>query len=628
MKINKILIAAFIGSVLFSSCKKVLDKVDENKGNSGLIFGDSTLVKQNMDYIYDQNLPKWFGNDGGAVSSQVTTLTDESASSSVSKFLQGSLANSDIGDIGTATNNTGNYAKIRIINVFIRDCGAGTLAAATKNRFLGQAYFFRAFRYFSMVRVYGGVPLVLTPISSVGDDARTADLLPRNKTSECIKQIANDLDTAIKYLPVKWPNTADWGRITSGAAAAFKSRVLLTWASPQFNPTDDKTRWQAAYDASTQAVDLLTKGNFGLFTSTATSAATGSTNPYQNMWFTEVNNPEAVMVTGFNTATGDQTKDPNGYDASVRPSYLGGSGGSSQPTWNFVKLYPMKDGKNPGDPTSAYTYSDQKFWKNRDPRFNATIAYNGAVWPTQGVTNYKLWTYLYYTNSGNTNSKSTEISGRTTSGFYLRKATDATANATSLLYSGTDWMEIRYAEVLLNQAEAAAELATPNNALAYDNLKAIRARAQVEKGADNMYGLTPGLTGTPLINAIMLERAIEFAYEGKRFWDLQRRNLVGPLLNTISKRVGIVITLKNPGSNNDYIASTRDAANLDDLYDNTFNQINTTNKSFVSLDDVYKTGIAWDQTKYSFFPIPPATIVNDPNIHQNVAWGGDFDPLQ
>lgn len=533
-----------------------------------------------------------------------------------------------MGDIGTSTNNTGNYAKIRLINVFIRDCGAGELPIGTKKRFLAQAYFFRAFRYFSMVRVYGGVPLVLTPISSVGEDNRFADLLPRNKTSECIKQISSDLDSCIKYLPVKWPNTADWGRITSGAAAAFKSRVLLTWASPQFNPTDDKTRWQAAYDASNQAVDLLTKGGFGLFTSTSLAAATASTNPYQNMWFTEVGNPEAVLVTGYNTATGDQTKDPNGNDASVRPSYLGGSGGSSQPTWNFVKLYPMKDGKAPGDPTSAYAYSDQKFWKNRDPRFNATIAYNGCVWPTQGITTYKLWTYLYYTNTANTTSKSTEISGRTTSGFYLRKATDATASATSLLYSGTDWMEIRYAEVLLNQAEAAAELSAPNTALVYTNLKAIRARAQVDKGADGMYGLTPGLTGAPLIDAIMLERAIEFAYEGKRFWDLQRRNLVGPVMNAISKRVGVVITLKNPGSNNDYIASTRDASSLDDLYDNYFTPINTANKSFVSLDDVYKTGITWDQTKYSFFPIPPATITNDPNITQNIAWGGTFDPLQ
>lgn len=628
MKLNKILIAAFIGSLLFTSCKKVLDKVDQNKGNADLIFGDSTLVKQNIDYIYDQNLPKWNGNDGGALSAQATTLTDESASSSTSKYLQGTLANSDVGDIGTSTNNTGNYAKIRLINVFIRDCGAGSLPADVKNRFLAQAYFFRAFRYFSMVRVYGGVPLVLTPLSSVGDENRFADLLPRNKTSECIKQISNDLDTCIKYLPVKWPNSADWGRITSGAAAAFKGRVLLTWASPQFNPTDDKTRWQAAYDASTQAVDLLTKGGFGLFTSTALSTATGSTNPYQNMWFKEVDNPEAVMVTGYNTSQGDQTKNPNGYDGSVRPSYLGGSGGSSQPTWNFVTLYPMKDGKNPGDPTSAYTYSDQKFWKNRDPRFNATIAFNGTSWPTLGNNSYKLWTYLYYTNSANTASKTTEPSGRTTSGFYLRKATDATATATSLLYSGTDWMEIRYAEVLLNQAEAAAELSTPNTILAYANLKAIRARAQVEKGADGMYGLTPGLTGAPLVNAIMLERAIELAYEGKRFWDLQRRNQVGPVMNAISKRVGLVITLKNTGTNNDNIASTRDAASLDDLYDNNFNQISTANKSFVSLDDVYKTGIAWDQTKYSFFPIPPATITNDPNIQQNVAWGGTFDPLQ
>lgn len=613
MKIHNILIAAFIGSLLFTSCKKVLDKVDESKGNADLIFGDSALVKQNIDYIYDQNLPTWFGNDGGAIyaaNGSVSGLSDESYGNN--KFLQGTLATTDVGDITTANANNNLWAKMRTINTFIRDCGAGQLPAGTKNRFLAQAYFFRAFRYFNLVRVYGGVPLVLTPLQSVGADNKQADLLPRSKTSDCIKQITADLDSAIKYLPKKWPNSADWGRITSGAAAAFKGRVLLTWASPQFNPTNIQQRWTDAYNVNTLAITLLKAGGFGLFTT--------GTNPYQNMWFTEVNNPEAVMVTGFNTSQDANLLKSNGYDKSVRPAYLGAGSSSTQPSWDFVKLYPMKDGKTPGDISSAYAYANQTFWKNRDPRFDATIAYNGCTWPTLGVADYRLWTYIYYT--GASASKSTEITGGTTSGFYLRKATNPTVSADVLQYSGTDWMEIRYAEVLLNQAECAAELGKLSPAdEPYTNLIAIRKRAGIDAGAGNLYGLAAGMNHDAMISAIMLERAIEFGFEGKRFWDLRRRNMLMPLLNGLKRRTGVIIALKKNAPNyTDYIASTRNSTDLTTLYNTSFDI------TFKQLDTNYD--LNW-QALYNFFGIPPATIVNDPNIKQTNGWDqGGFDPLQ
>lgn len=620
MKIKNIFIAALMGSVLFTSCKKVLDKVDQTKGNADLIFGDSSLVKQNMDYLYDRNLPTWFSNDGGALASTVSGLSDESTGDN--KFLQGTVTSADVGDLGTSNNKDQFYGKIREINTFIRDLSAGPMPAGTKNRFLAQAYFFRAFKYFNVVRVYGGVPLVTSPLSSIGDDNKIADQVARSSTSDCIKQITADLDTAIKYLPKKWPQAADWGRITSGAAAAFKGRVLLTWASPEFNPTNDQTRWQAAFDANTQAITLLTGGGFGLFTSTANNTATNTTSAYANMWFTEVNNPEAVMVTGFNNSQSANLLKNNGYDKSVRPAYLGAGSSSTQPTWDFVKLYPMKDGKTPGDATSAYAYTDQKFYKNRDPRFDATIAYNGCTWPTLALNTYKLWTYLYYTNAAGTATKSTEISGATTNGFYLRKATSATATATDLTYSGTDWMEIRYAEVLLNQAEAAAELNRVGAAQeAYTNLIAIRRRAGIDAGTGSLYGLAAGMDKTALVNAIMLERAIEFGFEGKRFWDLRRRNLLQSLLNTKQSRLGVIITLKNTGTSNDYIAATRDAASLDALYDNNF--VVATNKK---LDTKYN--LNW-QSNYNFFAIPPAAINSDPNIVQTNGWDlGGFDPFK
>ena len=131
------------------------------------------------------------------------------------------------------------------------------------------------------------MPLVLTPLDGVGTVARDAALLPRNSTSDCIKQMVTDLDYAMSILPGKSQASfsGTGGRITKGAAAAFKGRVLLYWASPMFNPSDITERWQAAYNANLEAKTILDANGFGL-------------NPsYKNMWFTEYNNPEAVMIT-------------------------------------------------------------------------------------------------------------------------------------------------------------------------------------------------------------------------------------------------------------------------------------------------------------------------------------------
>lgn len=609
MKIHKILLPVICLATVITSCKKVLNNVDEGNAVANQIFNDSTLAVLNLNYIYNSNLPDWGGVTGGAIGNP-NSLSEESYSDT--KFFRGTLTNNDVGDIGTAVNVTNNYGKIRFINTFIRDLDAGTLPAATKNRLRAQALFLRAFRYFDLVRLYGGVPLVLTPLQAVGQEAKDAALLPRNKTSECIKQISADLDSCIKYLPKKWAASSDWGRITAGAAAAFKGRVLLTWASPQFvtagpsdpaNPASLPERWEAAYAANTQAIALLQAGGFGLNTS------------YENMWFTEVNNPEAVLVTGYNNLTTD-TKKSNGYDNSTRPSYLGTGGGSNQPTWEMVKAYPMKDGKLPAD--SKYTYSDQSYYQNRDPRFDKTIAYNGSTWYIINNQNYRLWTYYYNPNLSKPTTFSTVEPKASSTGFYCRKAIDPTSLQSNVQYAGTDWMEIRYAEVLLNQAECAA--ATNKISEAYDILVQIRKRAGVEAGADNLYGLKTGMGQVEMINAIMFERQIEFAFEGKRFWDLRRRKLFANTLNG-KTRTGVqwnVNSATAPTSLSVSPFAGRDGLTADEAY-----QYFTLNTK--KLDNGYT--ISW-KDEYYFFGIPTSAITNNPKIEQNNTWGGTFDPLQ
>jgi hypothetical protein len=276
----------------------------------------------------------------------------------------------------------------------------------------------------------------------------------------------------------------------------------------------------------------------------------------------------------------------------------------------------MKDGKLPAD--SKYSYTDQTYYQNRDPRFDKTIGYNGGTWFIIGNQNYRLWTYYYNPNLSKPTTFSTVEPKASNTGFYCRKAIDPNVLQSNVQYSGTDWMELRYSEVILNQAECAA--ATNRTSEAYDYLVQIRKRAGIEAGSDNLYGLKAGMSGAELINAILFEREIEFAYEGKRFWDLRRRKLFATTLNgTI--RTGVqwnVNSATAPASLTTSPFAGRDGVTVDQAY-----QYFTFNSK--KLDNGYT--INW-QNQYYFFGIPTSAITNNPKLQQNVGWGGTFDPLQ
>jgi len=468
-------------------------------------------------------------------------------------------------------------------------------------------------------------------------------------------QIVSDLDKATSLLPGKWDG-GNWGRITSGAAAAFKGRVLLTWASPLFNRTDDVSRWQAAYDANLAAKTLLEANGFGLFK----SGGTADGKAWGNMWFTEADNPEAVIVYGFNNSNSSGQLKNNGWEQACRPKAING-GGSLSPTKQMVDAFPMKDGKMAG--ASTYTYEANKFYKNRDPRFYKTFAYNGAIWPYQANSNYKLWTYYWWKNTSETTpSNKTETLGANNSGIYLAKATAPSANNSggNFQHSGTDYMEMRFAEVVLNLAESAIGVNKLSEGL--ELIKSIRERAGVEN-LDGAYGLASAISRDELFAAVLAERKIEFAYEGKRFFDLRRWMLfnndygtcarlgVTPLNDT--RRTGYYITVKKPDGSS-YVAAqsadplikpatgnapliNRDSAfantsaynaYVDYLYDNYFVVNERDNIDPTSNDWKFK----WFN-QYYFFGFNSSILNSSSYLEQTKDWDGlkgpgSFDPLQ
>jgi hypothetical protein len=362
---------------------------------------------------------------------------------------------------------------------------------------------------------------------------------------------------------------------------AVKGRVLLYYASPQFNRTGDLTRWQNAYDANLAARDYLASHGFGLY------------GDFAQLWFVDMNK-EAIFVRRYSYPIS-----VHNWAAATRPLDVSqGATGANRPTLEMVNAFPMRDGRPiAGNPA----YDTLSFWKNRDPRFYATIAYNGTVWELNGVADRRQWTYV-----------GAESNNPTPSGFYTRKAVNPADDAFAAFNGQTQWIELRYAEVLMNLAEAANAIG--NTQVAYDQIIALRTRAGIDPGA-GLYGLDAGMSGAQMQDAILRERQIEFAYEAKRHWDLRRNMLFESLLNG-ARRHGLKITLLVPAATWNPV---RDTVHLDATYGQYFAH------QVISLDPQFT--IAW-KPNYYFYAIPQGHIDSNKNLQQTMGWGGTFDPLQ
>ena len=577
MKIKNILVILSTLVVILGSCKK--DFLAEKRDLTGVneeVFKDSLMAKAYVDYIYGlfqpaDNAIAFVINQTGAngtFSDAYTKTSEEMAAQTdfnrewPAIAINQNHANQYFGQRMTSSIANNTWTRLRQINLFLDEVDKHGLPEDTRRKLKGQLLFWRAYQYFELLRLYGGVPLVLTAQNPIQQDGDQSNSVPRSKSSETVEQIVKDLDDAKTMLPGRWPGS-DWGRITSGACAAYKGRVLLTWASPLFNRTDDVSRWQRAYDANKEAKTLLESNGFGLYK----SGSLANAEAWEKMWFAQTNNPEAVLVFNFNNVTSDQTQRNNGWEQATRSRELLG-GGSISPTKQMVDAFPMKDGKMPG--SSTYTYNANKFYKDRDPRFYKTFAYNGALWPYGGNSAFRQWTYSWFTTTAAANSnvpnRSTEVQGANASGIYVRKATDPSASNASgnFGFSTTDFMELRFAEVVLNLAEAA--IGSNKLAEGLDGIKSIRERAGVEN-KDGSYGLSGVNTRDQHFAAVLNERKIEFAYEGKRFYDLRRWLLFNNNFGTVNRlgmqpldgtrRTGYWIYVKNTNGSK-YVNATKD----------------------------------------------------------------------
>jgi len=620
MKIKNLIIFICVLPLL-SACSDFLEVKDESSINPA-IWDNENSAKLYINSLYSMCMPAFGGEEFGLGS--LANISDETSDMG-STMLLGSMTSGSVSTLSSLT-----YRPIRFINVAFKEMETSSLTGDERNRVLGQLYFLRAWQHWKMINLYGGIPYMKDVVDYESDEM--VKNAPRNKTSECIQFMKEDLALAIQYLPATWPVETEYARITRGAAAAFLGRVLLFYASPQFNPTNDANRWKEAYDANLAAKELCTQDGYSLMNiSTAVTKQWPVATDFNKIFITKrASNPEVLIVTPYLKALKF-----HGYEMSVRPveTTQAAKIPSNCPTWDLVIAFPMKDGRVAYDKNRKFIGNADinKYYLNRDPRFYATVAFNGSYYPLDGNGSRRQWTY-----SGGEAATSNLT---TLTGFYCRKMVNPEISGDERSKTSTDWIEMRYAEVLLNLAECAFEYEGANSQLGYDCLIEIRKRAGIEAGTDGYYGLKLNPVFTP-IELVLNERRVEMAFEGKRIFDLRRRNMFTADLGTNTLKLN---GWRKSGSGYRFdslaVASPvlykvkRDTIAFERIYAYFKMTAKTSGPAVkgiaykcVETQEALKTHVAGS---YNFFDIPDGILTRSPAIVQTNGWAnGQFDPFE
>ncbi|MFV0471567.1 MAG: RagB/SusD family nutrient uptake outer membrane protein [Paludibacteraceae bacterium] len=441
---------------------------------------------------------------------------------------------------------TAMYQNIRVCNQFLENCEMSPLSRAKKDKMIAETRYMRAFYYFHLMRNFGGIPLVgdkmLDPFEDQG--------IPRATFEVTVDFIANELETAANALPDE-QNGNDYGRPTKGAALAMLAKLYLYAASPLYNGGnigsgnnrllmgyDDYqlNRWQKVKDALDNFFQYNTSHNnlFELIKSDTTNIIDAN------------GDPAIKVVNGYYKATTSRVSKEriwfwivfNGYrwpQGELLPASRTGKA-SVLPYHDLTEAFPTKDGveirtivngeyaTSPGKYNENNTlYNPNNPYENRDPRFYIAFLYNEAKWAkAKGEAPQPVYTYRGAASDG-------IFTGSTSTGYYFVKLCKegAVGNTDDGAFNGTGVAFIRYADMLLMDAEAMTELDYETNRIAIeDRLKTIRQRAGIEPGTNLRYGIPENMTKEQMIAFILNERRIEFVLEsGNRYWDLKRRKL-------------------------------------------------------------------------------------------------------
>lgn len=467
---------------------------------------------------------------------------------------------SDGGAYGSVQNNTWNYDSwrtwdygyVRDLNLFIkRDSASTSLSATDKSRFMAEARFLRANYYFEMTKRMGGVPLILEPLLYDFNGDPSYLRKPRAKEAEMYDFVISEAEAIKNLLPA---NLIDRSRASRGAALAMEARAALYAGSiAKYGATtavvktsgDEvgiaATKADAYYQIALKAAQEIiggTAGGYSLYKNKPDLSEN-----FANLFLDkEGSNKESIFIEDYKIKTAKvHAFTTNNQPFSSGEESANGDAGRINPSLNFVQTFeklnntyaPIATQDALGNP--IYYDNQTDIFAGRDARLAGTVILPGTAFKGQQVdiwAGYKLVDGKVITNQDA--SKLTALPGtsspvqvlgkdgpyngnanRTQSGFYIRKYLDPTPGAGSRgTNSSTAFIRYRYAEVLLNAAEAAFELG--QTAIATDLINQVRARAGL---------IIPLKTSEITFDKIVHERRVELAYEGHFLFDMKRWRL-------------------------------------------------------------------------------------------------------
>lgn len=540
----------FLAIIAFASCKKdsFLNRYPLSDVSPKNFFKDETDLQLYCNQYYS-TLPTQYFVD-------LDDNSDDKANASANQFLAGTYT--------VPTSGGGwDFSFIRTCNYFLANYSKANATADIKNTYVGETLFFRANDYWEKVKQFGDVPYINKYITDTSKSELHGIRMPHKQVMD---SVLKDINFAVDHLPV---SAAD-GRINKYIALALKARICL-WEGTYrkyFGVGDETPYLQAASDA---AVQIMNSGQYSIYT-------TGHPQTdYYNLFIQDElrGNPEAIMPMRYLT-----TVLTNNFDRQLGEA---GDGYSK----NFVRSYLCTDGlptslsplyKGDGTPDNEAT--------NRDPRYEQEIATRGFDFLNGDlITLPRIGTSV------------------TSTGYQPIKGRSSSIAAWNADQSTYDVFIFRYAETLLIEAEATAELGTCTQATLDLTINKLRDRvgmphmiiANLVKDPKSDFPTLP-----VLIDEIRRERRVELASEGFRFDDLHRWH-AGTLVNNPETVLGMKLT-----------PALRAQYPVDQV-----SSIITDANNYI---EVYPGSTRTWNDKLYLYPIPTQELTLNPNLKQNPGW--------
>ena len=542
-RIYKYLMVSLVAASMFSCENDLMNKMPLDKFSEASVWEDINLTEAYVNNQY-KVLPKlgWYE---WVRAHQLSVFTDEATHKygyhGIHDFWGGSMGPSIPTGIDVWRYH---YGFIKGCNVFLKNIdnvpAVSEIDIANKTRMTGEIYALRAWSYLDLAARYGGVVLVTEPFELTDDFTMT-----RSTFDETIALVVSDLDMAAGLLDESFPDAGDWGRLTKGAAMAIKSRALLYAASPLYKKSNDLTKWEAAAAAAKAVIDL----NVYRLES-----------DYKQVFLTNSNN-EIIISRGNDAINMDGYFEyfelAEGLGGGIDGSGIAGGWSSTMVSQKMVDAFEWDDGtsfdwnkqEDALDPygigANGQVDANRDPLKKRDPRFYASVTFDGSkwiadttvqFWVTEVSNNYQLDPLDPSFVIDNTNFGRNSIGNPITKGdcpelsYIYRKSMDPDYNTSTNQYPrSTSWIIFRYAEILLNYAEASFEAGDEGTALIYLN-----------KVRDRVSMPPVSASGQALREKIRHERQIELCFETNRFYDARRWLIAEKEFNEPIKGVRIV----------------------------------------------------------------------------------------